>query len=405
MLTSQYCTFAPSDDYSIYNVVRRTGDVVSFNTNKIAVAITKAYIAVHGHNSITSNSVRAQISNITEIVVNVLRNRRPNGGSIHIEEIQDQVELALMRNGEYEVARSYIIYREERAKERAVEATPIQSHLIHVINKSGDKKLLDNIHIYNVIKTACNNLANVDSKIILDEALRNLYDGVHENELYTSIILASRSLIEQEPAYNFVTARLLLHTIVSEVLDKEVASSDMQQAYETYFVDYLDKGIASELISPQLKEYDLIKLANALDSSRDLQFKYLGLQTLYDRYFLHISGKRIELPQIFFMRVAMGLAMKEADKDNKAIQFYNVLSTFDFMSSTPTLFNSGTLHSQLSSCYLTTVADDLAGIYDAIKENALLSKFAGGLGNDWTNVRATGGKIKGTNGTSQGVIP
>lgn len=395
----------PQGDFSLYNVVRRSGDVVAFNPSKIAVAITKAYIAVHGHNSIYSTSVRDQIGKLTDLVVKSLKNRRPNGGSIHIEEIQDQVELALMRNGEYEVARSYVLYREERAKERAIEGIRLPKHQINVVHSNGKKKPLDPVHLLKIIQNACDNLNEVNSKAVLDEALKNVYDGVSEAELYKSIILSSRQLIEQEPAYNFVTARLLLHTIITEVLDKEVQQADMQSAYHKYFTSYIQKGIDAELLSPRLTEFDAEMLAKALNASRDFQFKYLGLQTLYDRYFLHISGKRIELPQVFFMRVAMGLALNEPNKNERAIEFYNVLSTFDFMSSTPTLFNAGTLHSQLSSCYLTTVDDDLAGIYDAIKENALLSKFAGGLGNDWTSVRSMGSRIKGTNGKSQGVIP
>lgn len=243
----------------------------------------------------------------------------------------------------------------------------------------------------------------VDPKAILDEALKNIYDGVSEDELYKSIILASRQLIEQEPAYNFVTARILAYTIAQEVFGMEVQNMDL--AYREYFPKYIKIGIEAELLDPKLANYDLTKLANAFVAKRDNQFKYLGLQTLYDRYFLHISGRRIEMSQIFFMRVAMGLALKETNKEDRAIEFYNVLSSFDFMSSTPTLFNAGTLHSQLSSCYLTTVDDDLAGIYDALKENALLSKFAGGLGNDWSQVRGMGARIKGTNGKSQGVIP
>jgi len=397
--------FAPTEDFSAYNVVRRTGDVVSFNPNKIAVAITKAYMAVHGQNSMASNSVRDQISNVTQIVVSVLKNRRPNGGSIHIEEIQDQVELALMRNGQYEVARSYILYREERTKERAVESVTSPTQPIHFITDGGQRKLLDTNHVYKIIKSACEGLPDVDAKIILDETIKNIYDGVSENELYKSVIFAARQLIEQEPQYNLVTSRLLLHTLFKEALGKEVLKQDMQKQYQEYFPKFLNIGIEAELVSPLLRDYDLDKLAQALDYERDLQFKYLGLQTLYDRYFLHVDGKRIELPQIFFMRVAMGLAINEPNRNERAIEFYNLLSSFDYMSSTPTLFNSGTLHSQLSSCYLTTVDDDLAGIYDAIKENALLSKFAGGLGNDWTNVRALGAHIKGTNGKSQGVIP
>ncbi len=395
----------PQGDFSLYNVVRRSGDVVEFNPSKIAVAITKAYIAVHGQNSIYSTSVRDQIGKLTDLVVKSLKHRRPNGGSIHIEEIQDQVELALMRNGEYEVARSYVLYREERTKERAIDGIKLPKHQINVVHLNGKKKPLDPVHLLKTVEAACENLNEVDPKAVLDEALKNVYDGVSESELYKSMILSSRQLIEQEPAYNFVTARLLLHTIVTEVLDKEVPHAEMQMAYRSYFTNYIQKGIDAELLSPRLTEFNAEMLANVLNASRDSQFKYLGLQTLYDRYFLHISGKRIELPQIFFMRVAMGLALNEPNKNERAIEFYNVMSSFDFMSSTPTLFNAGTLHSQLSSCYLTTVDDDLAGIYDAIKENALLSKFAGGLGNDWTSVRSMGSRIKGTNGKSQGVIP
>jgi ribonucleoside-diphosphate reductase alpha chain len=394
----------PHGDFSIYQVVRRNGEVVSFNPSKITVAITKAYIAVHGQNNVASNSMRDQIGKITNLVIDALKSRRALGGSIHIEDIQDQVELALMRNGEPEVARSYVLYREERSKERALDGV-IPQHNINIVYPDGSKKLLDSKHLFTIVEKACIDLSNVSAKLILDEALRNIYDGVSEAELHKSIILSSRQLIEQEPEYNFVTARLLLHTVVTEVLDKEVLISDMDHAYREYFAKYIENGIKAELLDPRLAEYDLSKLANSIVAKRDYQFKYLGLQTLYDRYFLHISDKRIELPQIFFMRVAMGLALRESNREERAIEFYNLISSFDFMSSTPTLFNAGTLHSQLSSCYLTTVADDLAGIYDAIKENALLSKFAGGLGNDWTPVRSMSSVIKGTNGRSQGVIP
>lgn len=395
----------PSGDFSNLSVVRRSGDVVEFNPSKITVAITKAYIAVHGDHTLSSNSVRDQIANLTELVVTALHGRRPNGGAIHIEDIQDQVELALMRNGEYEVARSYVLYREERSRERAVEGITLPKHKIHVNYKDGNKKTLDAKHLYEVIQAAAVDLNAVNPKVVLDEALKNVYDGVSEDELYKSIIFASRQLIEVEPEYNFLTARLLAHTIAKEVFGKEVAQQDMDKAYRDYFPQYIQVGIAADLIDPRLAEFDLEKLANAFVAKRDNQFKYLGIQTLYDRYFIHSNGKRIEMTQIFFMRVAMGLALKEDNREDRAIEFYNILSSFDFMSSTPTLFNAGTLHSQLSSCYLTTVADDLAGIYDALKENALLSKFAGGLGNDWTSVRAMGSTIKGTNGKSQGVIP
>jgi ribonucleoside-diphosphate reductase alpha chain len=235
--------------------------------------------------------------------------------------------------------------------------------------------------------------------------MRNLYDGVPIDEVYKASILAARTLIEKDPDYTYATARLLFHTIAKEVLGRDVQPQEMAAAYVDYFPGFIKKGVDNELLNPELLNFDLNKLASALKADRDMQFDYLGLQTLYDRYFLHVRKTRIELPQAFFMRVAMGLALNEIDREARAIEFYEVLSSFDFMSSTPTLFNSATLRSQLSSCYLTTVPDDLDGIYESIKENALLSKFAGGLGNDWTRVRALGSHIKGTNGESQGVVP
>ena len=397
---------APKGNFSRYHVVRRSGDVVEFNPTKIAVAITKAYIAVHGHNSVSSVAVREQIASLTNMVIIALQNRKPDGGSIHIEEIQDQVELAMMRSGEHEVARGYVLYRENRNRERAIDGvikTP--KHAINVVYADGSNKALDLAHLYGLLQNSCEGLLEVDPKRILDEALKNLYDGVSYSEVYKSIILAARQLIEIDPAYNFVTARLLLHTMRHETLGREVDQYQMIDLYKSYFPDYIKEGVKAELLDPRLADFDLKKIAAALDGRRDFQFRYLGLQTLYDRYLIHNNGRRIELPQSFFMRVAMGLALNEINREDRAIEFYHLLSSFDFMSSTPTLFNSGTLHSQLSSCYLTTVSDDLAGIYDALKENALLSKYAGGLGNDWSQVRAMGARIKGTNGKSQGVIP
>ena len=235
--------------------------------------------------------------------------------------------------------------------------------------------------------------------------MRNLYDGVPMDEVYKASILAARTLIEKNPDYTYATARLLLHTIFKEVLGRDLPPAEMARSYADYFPGFIKRGVDAELLDEKLLQFDLPRLGAALKAERDQQFDYLGLQTLYDRYFLHVRKTRIELPQAFFMRVAMGLALNEIDREARAIEFYEVLSSFDFMSSTPTLFNCGTLRSQLSSCYLTTVPDDLDGIYESIKENALLSKFAGGLGNDWTRVRALGSHIKGTNGESQGVVP
>ncbi|MES2181432.1 MAG: ribonucleoside-diphosphate reductase subunit alpha [Pseudomonadota bacterium] len=388
-------------------VIRRNGAAVAFNLDKITIAITKAFLAVEGNQSAASQRVRDQVATLSQSVNIALLRRLPAGGSIHIEDIQDQVELALMRNGNHDVARAYVLYREKRNAERAAEKA-VANEATHVLNVNIDGKLVPlNIKQLNdMVAEACLNLGNeVDVNLVVEQAIRDLYDGIPFSEVYKALILSARSLIETEPAYNYVTARLQLDLVRAEVLGERVSHADMDTHYAEYFPRYIKIGIAADLLDSRLAQFDLPKLAAALVKERDFQFAYLGIQTLYDRYFLHIEERRIELPQIFFMRVAMGLAINEIDREARAIEFYNVLSTFDFMSSTPTLFNAGTLHSQLSSCYLTTVSDDLDGIYQGIKENALLQKYAGGLGNDWTPVRSLGARIKGTNGKSQGVIP
>ncbi len=399
---------------SDYKIIRRNGSVVAFEPSKIAIAVTKAFLAVNGGQGAASARVREQVEQLTHAVVRALLRSRPNGGTFHIEDIQDQVELALMRSGEHNVARAYVLYREKRNQERAAQQEVAQEAQTAnqaaesgiKVTDNGVEKWLDMAALRTVIEAACEGLGNhIDATPIITETIKNLYDGVPMAQVYDSAILASRTLIEKDPAYSQVTARILMHVIRKEILGKEVLQGDMQAEYSTYFAKYINEGISAELLDPRMREFDLPRLAAALNASRDLQFNYLGLQTLYDRYFLHIEDRRIEMPQAFFMRVAMGLALNELDRERRAIEFYEILSTFDFMSSTPTLFNSATTRPQLSSCYLTTVEDDLDGIYEALKENALLSKFAGGLGNDWTNVRALGSHIKGTNGKSQGVVP
>ena len=398
-----------SSDLSLptIQVIRRNGAAVAFNLDKIAIAITKAFLAVEGNQSVASARVRDQVAILSQLVNNALMRRLPAGGSIHIEDIQDQVELALMRNGNHDVARAYVLYREKRNGERAAEKATTTEPL-HTLNVNIDGKLtpLDIKQLTEMVSEACLNLGEVVSaNVVVEQAVRDLYDGIPFTEVYKALILSARSLIETEPAYNYVTARLQLDLVRAEVLGERVSHAEMDTHYTEYFPRYINMGIDAELLDQRLAQFDLTKLASAIKKERDFQFGYLGIQTLYDRYFLHIEERRIELPQIFFMRVAMGLAINEIDRETRAIEFYNVLSTFDFMSSTPTLFNAGTLHSQLSSCYLTTVSDDLEGIYQGIKENALLQKYAGGLGNDWTPVRSLGARIKGTNGKSQGVIP
>jgi ribonucleoside-diphosphate reductase alpha chain len=395
-------------------VIRRNGKVTIFDAGKISVAITKAFLAVEGNTAAASRRIHESVEELTRQVASALFRRNPSGGTIHIEDIQDQVELALMRGGHHKIARAYVLYREDRARLRAqklAEQEQAQAAVIHVTLPDGSQKPLDMARLQKIVEEACRDLADVDGAWILEETQRNLFDGVPEKDVAPALMMAARARIEQEPNYSYVAARLLLDSLRSEALSFlghgffEATQDEMADRYAEYFADYVKRGAELELLSPELTRFDLQRLGAALKPERDLQFTYLGLQTLYDRYFIHAKGVRFELPQAFFMRVAMGLAINEIDRESKAIEFYDLLSSFDFMSSTPTLFNSGTLRPQLSSCYLTTVPDDLDGIFGAIKDDALLSKYAGGLGNDWTRVRAMGSHIKGTNGKSQGVVP
>ena len=394
-------------------VIKRNGTVVAYTDDKITVAITKAFLAVEGGTAAASSRIHETVARLTEQVTATFKRRMPSGGTIHIEEIQDQVELALMRSGEQKVARDYVIYRESRSQARAQRnsSTPAQPHpSIRIKLADGSLAPLDMGRLDIIINEACADLAEVDAALIQRETLKNLYDGVSPNDVTTALVMTARTLVEREPNYSYVTARLLMDTIRAEGLGflgvvESATHHEMAELYARALPVYISKGIEFELLNPVLASFDLEKLGKAINHERDQQFTYLGLQTLYDRYFIHKDGVRFELPQIFFMRVAMGLAIEEPQKEERAIEFYNLLSSFDYMASTPTLFNAGTLRPQLSSCYLTTVPDDLSGIYNAIHDNAMLSKYAGGLGNDWTPVRALGAYIKGTNGKSQGVVP
>ena len=400
-------------------VIKRNGTVVPYAEDKIAVAITKAFLAVEGGTAAASPRIRELVTGLAGLVSSIFVRRLPSGGTIHIEDVQDQVELALMRSGEHKVARTYVLYREDRARAREAEdvdpttETPIA---INVVRRGGDRAALDVGRIRTLVTEACEGLEDVDADRILTESLSNMYDGISEVDVATSLLITARTLVEEDPNYTFVTARLLLDQLRTETLefldvrsqgqeDYQATHSQMLETYGKAFQAFIHRGVELELLAPELERYDLVRLGSSLIPERDLQFNYLGLQTLYDRYFLHSNEVRFELPQIFFMRVAMGLAIQEEEPEERAVEFYELLSSFDFMSSTPTLFNSGTLRSQLSSCFLTTVSDDLDGIYSAIRDNAMLSKWAGGLGNDWTPVRALGAYIKGTNGKSQGVVP
>ncbi len=394
-------------------IIRRNGKVTGFDESKIKVAMTKAFLAVEGGGAAVSMRIHDLVNELSAQITQALSRRMPGGGTVHIEDIQDQVELALMREGHHKVARAYVLYRDQQAQKRAAEHTveAPAAPIIHVTHLDGSRAPLDLPRLHALVDEACRNLNDVDAQAVIAETLRNLFDGVPIKEVNTALVMSARTLIESDPNYSFVAARLLLDSIRTDALlflkqpQTVCTQSELADLFTEYFHAYIQTGIEHELLDPTLRQYDLKRLAAAIDTAQDLQFSYLGLQTLFDRYFLHQDGVRFELPQAFFMRVAMGLAINEIDREAHAIEFYKLLSSFDFMSSTPTLFNSGTLRPQLSSCYLTTVPDDLDGIFGAIKDNAMLSKFAGGLGNDWTRVRALSSHIKGTNGKSQGVVP
>ncbi|MBR1271300.1 ribonucleoside-diphosphate reductase subunit alpha [Bradyrhizobium sp. AUGA SZCCT0222] len=397
-------------------VIRRNGTVSKFDASKISVAMTKAFLAVEGHTAAASRRVHEVVEQLTAEVVGALSRRMSEGRTFHIEDVQDQVELALMRSEHHKVARAYVLYRDERTRQRAEQeaaksAKPAAGPVLHVTLANGTKVPLDTARLALIVGEACAGLDGVDAAPVIAETQRNIYDGISQDELALASVMAARTLVEQEPNYAYVSARLLLDKLRTEVLSyvqgvpTNASQADMAGRYGEYFPAYIKTGIKAELLDPDLARFDLKKIAAALKPERDLAFQFLGLQTLYDRYFLHEGGNRIELPQAFFMRVAMGLATREIDREARAIEFYDLLSSFDFMASTPTLFNSGTLRPQLSSCFLTTIADDLDGIFKSVKDNALLAKYSGGLGNDWTRVRGLGAHIKGTNGESQGVVP
>jgi len=405
-----------STNQSFRRVIRRNGKQTAFDRSKIIVALTKAFLAVEGGTAAASSRVRETVEHLTTQVMDALFRHLPEDGTVHIENIQDQVELALMRNAEQKVARAYVLYREQHAQKRAHERANTDEpqsgqQPINITHKDGSKKPLNAARLQQIINEAVSGLENINAEVLLTMTLGSAYEGMSEDDLYTTLVMSARSLIDSEPNYSQVSARLLLDNMRREALtfiygyEQEATQSEMADMYADYFKNYIKKAVELELLDSDLLRYDLDTLANALLPERDQQFLYLGLQTLYDRYFIHESNTRMELPQAFYMRVAMGLATNEIDREARTIEFYKLLSSFDFMSSTPTLFNSATLRPQLSSCYLTTVPDDLEGIYNAFKDNALLSKFAGGLGNDWTRVRGLGSYIKGTNGKSQGVVP
>ena len=387
-------------------VMKRNGKVVAFDREKIKVAIMKAFLAVEGSSAAASTRIHDQVEQLTDDVVSVFERRMPSGGSLHIEDIQDQVELQLMRNEHQQVARSYVLYREERKNQRNEEQLKRET-TSQKSEESSNNEASEGFE--GKVYKACEGLDDINPEELIEAIKATAYEGISEEDLSNCILIAARTFVEKEPNYSFVTARLLLDDIENEVLrfldiDTSI-KMDRSKMYQKALVGSIEKGIELEFLDERLKDFDLDRLGKSIKPENDLNFTFLGLQTLYDRYFITHEDTRYEMPQVFLMRVAMGLSVDEKDKNDKAEEFYKLLSSFDYMSSTPTLFNSGTRRPQLSSCYLTTVPDDLSGIYGAIHDNAMLSKWAGGLGNDWTNVRALGSRIKGTNGKSQGIVP
>jgi ribonucleoside-diphosphate reductase alpha chain len=399
---------APGD----LKVIRRNGTLTPFDANKIAVALTKAFLAVEGSQAIGSARIHHTVNELANKISETFHHRLSGGGTIHIEDIQDQVELLLMRTEEHKVARAYVLYREERRKAREQETSraSVNEPVLSVTLDDGKIVPLDVDGLKKLITSACVGLTDVSPDSIIEDTKRNLFDKIPVNQVSKALIMSTRVLIEKEPNYSYVAARLLLDDLRNEALTflgirDKATFEEMQSLYDTYLKAYINRGVTLKLLDEKLKSYDLTQLSAAIKPERDLQFNYLGLQTLYDRYFIHSNKTRFELPQVFFMRIAMGLALNETEKEKRAIEFYHLLSSFDFMSSTPTLFNSGTQRPQLSSCFLSTVPDDLNGIFEWYKSNAQLSKHAGGLGGDCTNIRATGARIVGTNGESSGIVP
>lgn len=346
----------------------------------------------------------ASINELTQTVVDYVIEENKKSNTLTLSALQDLFEEVLMKNGFYRESKFLILTRKEETLTEAP-SHPAQHRTVSVLSAEGKTEALSEKEIRTRLAFACRGYTNVSVEDLLEATLKNFYDGIKEEEVDTALIMAARALVEVDPDYTFVTARLLLDKLYRETLEVSALDSSLEKAHRTYFISYIKKGISLERLSPELLNFDLEALSKALVLSRDDKFQYLGLQTLYDRYFIHHMDRRLETPQIFWMRVAMGLCLKEENKTERAIEFYNILSLFSYTPGTPTLFNSGTLHSQLSSCYLSTVNDDLSHIFKVISDDAQLSKWAGGLGNDWTSVRATGSLIKGTNGRSQGVIP
>lgn len=387
-------------------VTKRTGEVVDFDATRIKNAIHKAILST---NSTVASDVIDKI--VDDVAIEV--KTRFNEFFPNVENIQDIVEKHLIKNGLYELSKEYILYRARRNEERQQEKQKNMEK--SVLGKLTVQKRDGRMVLFNVqkVKDSLRRASRGHESVITEEVLsmlvkevvKNLYDGVKTSEIDNALVLGTTAFIERDPAYNAMSARLFLQKTYKEVMGESVREATLQEAYRAAFLNGIKVGVAKKRIDPRMLEFDLEQLADAIDIQQDLIFDYLGVKTLYDSYFLKIDGSMLELPQTFWMRVAMGLSLLEQDKNKKALEFYRLLSSMRFVSSTPTLFHAGLTHAQLSSCYLSTVDDDLTHIFKVFSDNAQLSKWSGGIGNDWTYIRATGAKVKKTQIESQGVIP
>ncbi len=394
---------------------KRDGRTVPFDSGLIGIAIANAFRAELNlaDQQPLDAEVDGEIRAITEEVAAELAAEAGTESGTDVERVQDMVEMQLMKRGHFRVARTYIVYRAERAKIRSLQPTDSLEDADEGLAAPLSVRLEDDVRVAfdanrigRRFEAACEGLEDCSVDDLLEEVMKSVYDDISVAEIYRAMILAARTRIEQDPSYDTVAARLLRMVIANESLGSSPFDADeLDRLYHNQFEHYVIDGIVAERLTPELRQYDLTRIAEALKPERDYLFRYPGLQAVYDRYLLHIDGRRIEMPQYFWMRVAMGLAINEENREERAIEFYDILSTMRFTSATPTLFNSATNHPQLSSCYLSTVSDDLEHIFKCVSDNARLSKWAGGLGNDWTSIRATNAHIKGTNGRSQGVIP
>lgn len=386
-----------------YYVTKRNGEKVAFDAVRIKRAVEKAWsAAAYPVDSDQFERVTADIINEIHTIF--------TDSSIGVEDIQDVVEKNLVKHGLYEISKKYILYRENRAKIRDEQKKSVAEKAgqgrLKIRKKSGALVAFDKDKVLNTLARAgAESDISIDIQTIYQEFLKNIYDEMTTTELEKLLLLSTVAFIERDPQLSFVAARLLLQRIYKRVIGQSVQYDNFELEARKAFVRGIQRGVENKIYDRRLLSFNFDFLASKLDFGKDAVFKYIGLQTLYERYLLQCQEQLIETPQAFWMRVAMGLAILEEDREEKALAFYKLMSSLSFIPSTPTLFHSGLSHPQLSSCYVSIVNDDLTHIFKVLGDNAQLSKWSGGIGNDWTRVRATNAHIASTNVQSQGVVP